>query len=118
MRLLFACMLIIFSLAFVACDGNKKSIDTSGNITPIIQKHITIFGSENCDHCIEFRKKMDSVNLSYEFKDAEADEKYYNELMLLIQQANYKGYVQFPVIDVDDKIYVRPDFNEFLKLLE
>ena len=60
---------------------------------------------------------MDSVKLKYEFKDAEANSNYYNELVLKIQQANYKGYVEFPVLDVDGKIYVRPEFTEFLKLL-
>ena len=101
----------------MACESKRKSIDTSGNLTPKAVKEITIFGSENCDHCIEFRDKMDSLNLTYEFKDAEANEKFYNELLLKIQQANYKGYVSFPVLEINDKIYVKPEFSDFLKIL-
>lgn len=102
----------------LSCETNRKSIDTSGNMTPKVTKNITVYGSEDCDHCIEFRNKMDSAKIKYEFKDAEANEKYYNELLLKIQQANFKGYVAFPVVDINDKIYVRPEFSEFLKILD
>ncbi len=100
-----------------SCDIKPKQIDTSNNVTPQIEKKITVFGSENCDHCIEFRAKMDSLNISYVFKDAEASEEYYQELLFKIQRANFKGYVAFPVIEIDDKIYVKPEFNEVLALL-
>lgn len=112
--LLFAIVLIV---AVIGCESKRKSLDTSGNITAVVEKKITLFGSENCDHCIVFRKKMDSVNLKYEFKDAEANEKYYKELLFKIQQANFKGYVSFPVLVVNDKIYVKPEFEEFMKIV-
>jgi len=110
-------LIFILTFLFFNCENRRKSIDTSANITPQAQKHVTIYGSENCDHCIEFRHKMDSAKLVYEFKDAEANEKYYQELLMKIQQANYKGYVSFPVIDINDKIFVRPEFSEFLKVM-
>lgn len=110
-------IILILTFMFFHCENKRKSIDTSANITPQVQKHVTIYGSENCDHCIEFRNKMDSAKLKYEFKDAEANEKYYQELLMKIQQANYKGYVSFPVIDINDRIFVRPEFSEFLKIL-
>ncbi len=109
--------IIVIIGAVGGCENKNRNIDTSRNFTPVVEKKITLFGSENCDHCIAFRKKMDSVNIKYEFKDAEAHEKYYQELLLKIQQANFKGYVSFPVLEVDNKIYVRPDFSEFMKLL-
>lgn len=108
--------IIVFIATLFACKNKKNAIDTSKNITSIVESKITIYGSENCDHCIVFRKKMDSVNIKYEFKDAEAHEQYNQELFLKIQQANFKGDVSFPVLEVDDKIYVRPEFSEFIKL--
>lgn len=111
-------LLIFFGVAIVSgCQKKKESIDTSGNINPVVQKTITVFGSENCDHCVEFRHKADSLHIAYLFKDAEANEQYYNELLGKIQKANFQGYVAFPVIDIDGKIYVRPEFDEFLKLI-
>jgi len=53
----------------------------------------------------------------YEFKDAEANEEYYKELLFKIQQANFKGYVSFPVLDVDGKIYVKPEFEDFMMIV-
>lgn len=110
--------LILTCIAFIfSCESKTKSIDTSRNITPKVEKKITVYGSINCDHCIEFREKMDSVKLKYEFKDAETNEKYYNELLLKIQQANYPGYVSFPVLLVGDQLLVRPNFVDFMKVV-
>ncbi len=100
-----------------ACENKKTNIDTSGNLTPVVEKIITVYGSKNCDHCNDFRNKLDSANLKYEFKDAEANEQYYKELLLKIQQANFKGYVSFPVLEIDNKIYVKPSFEEFMSII-
>lgn len=113
----FVFTLLAGSLLFVSCDHKRKSIDTSGNTILAKDKKIIVYGSENCEHCIAFRKKVDSVAVKYEFKDAEANEKYYRELLFKIQQANYKGYVAFPVVEIDGKLYVRPTFDTFLQLL-
>ena len=107
----FLTFLLIF--AFQSCNTKKKSIDTSGNITPKVQKNIIVYGSESCDHCIEFRKKLDKEGLKYTFKDVEANERLFEEMMTKIRTVNYHGYIGFPVIDVEGKIFVRPDFRRF-----
>lgn len=107
----------IFIALIFSCESKRKSIDTSDNISLITEKEVIIYGSANCDHCIEFRQQMDAAKLKYAFKDAEAEEKNYQELMLKIQQANYKGYVSFPVIDIDGKLFVKPEFAEIQKIL-
>ena len=107
---------ILIALIF-SCEGKRKSIDTSSNTYVKTEKVVTIYGSVNCDHCLEFRKQMDAAKLEYIFKDAEAEEKNYQELLLKIQQANYKGYVEFPVLDIDGKIYVRPEFAVIQKII-
>lgn len=108
----------ILIVSVLSCENRKKRIDTSANITPEVTHSVTIYGSENCDHCIEFRSKMDSAKLGYEFKDAEANERYYSELILKMQQANSNGYISFPVLDIDGKIYVRPEFADIVQLLK
>lgn len=116
---LISIILTLLILAYIiSCDTKKKQIDTSANITPATVHEVTIYGSENCDHCLEFRHKMDSAKFTYEFKDAEASEQYYYELLKKIQLAKFDGYVSFPVLDIDGEIYVKPDFNDIVKLLE
>ncbi len=114
-RLVVLCIstISIFSL----CDSKKEKIDTSANITPTIEKKIVVYGSENCDHCIEFRNKADSLKIKYVFKDAEKNEAYYNELVQKIQAAGIPGYISFPVVEIDEKLYIRPEFNKFLSLI-
>lgn len=106
------CMTMVFG-----CDQKRKSIDTSGNITPKVAKIITIYGSENCDHCIDFRRRVDSLGVEYTFKDAEANEEYYREMVLKVQQKNSKGDISFPVVEINDRIMVRPEMDAFLKEL-
>ena len=114
--LIFISTFIFITLIF-SCEGKRKSIDTSGNISLKTESEVIIYGSANCDHCIEFREQMDAAKLKYAFKDAEAEEKNYQELMLKIKQANYKGYVSFPVIDIDGKLYVKPEFAKIQQIL-
>lgn len=108
---------VFLILLVFACESNRQKIDTSENKTVQVQKNVIIYGSENCDHCIEFRKYMDAAKFTYEFKDAEASEQVYQELLKKIQLANYKGYVSFPVLDIEGKIYVKPEFSTIRNLL-
>lgn len=106
-------LLILFS-----CESKQKTIDTSGNISPVVPKNVIVYGSENCDDCHEFRQKADALNIKYLFKDCEADERNYNELALKIQQANLPGYISFPVVEINGKLYIKPEFDQFLALIE
>jgi glutaredoxin len=118
----FYCTQILFvffvGILTVSCDTKKKSIDTGGNLTPKVEKTIIIYGSESCDHCLIFRHKIDSLNIKYDFRDAEANEKYYNELVVKVQRAKISDYIAFPVIDIDGKLLVRPELDVFLNALE
>lgn len=111
-------ILLVTSIAFIAvvCNSKKDSIDTSNNTVPEAQKELIIYGSENCDHCLEFRQKIDSMKIDYVFKDAEANENYYNELAAKINRANLQGYIAFPVIEIDGRLMVRPEFDNFLSV--
>lgn len=110
--------LIFFVFLAFACDNKTRKIDTSANITPEVKKEVTIYGSLTCDHCVDFRKLVDSVGIAYTFKDVELNSENFNELSMKIQQARYDGYVSYPVVDIDDKIYVRPEFVDFMRVMK
>ncbi|MDZ7607393.1 MAG: glutaredoxin family protein [Cyclobacteriaceae bacterium] len=108
-------ILLVF-LAFYATQCGKSSSESA---TQSEKTHeVIVYGSMTCDHCIDFLKKADSLSVKYTFKDVETNTEYYNELVKKIQEANYQGYVSFPVIEVDGSIYVNPEFQKFQALIK
>ncbi len=108
---------VFLIMIILSCESKKKHIDTSGNISLKVQKEVIIYGSVNCDHCNTFRKAMDDAKFKYEFKDAEASEQVYQELLRKVQEANYIGYIAFPVLDIEGELYVKPEFHTIKSLL-
>lgn len=110
------------SALFFMYSCNPKSgaagAENTANVPAPVQKEITVYGSQTCDHCLEFMKKADSVAIKYTFKDVETNAMYYSELVKKIQDANYQSYVSFPVIEIDGKINVNPPFAEFMKMIK
>jgi len=105
----------------IACTESKREKKESGNKTGEIenkskprgpQKKIIVYGSMECNHCHEFRRKLESKGISYEFRDVDNNDVYFIELQDLIRSINYKGYVNYPVIDIEGEVYVDPDFGE------
>jgi glutaredoxin len=114
--------LIILLLALMSWQCSRIQKEESAAANTISENKpkvhdIVVYGSMTCDHCIEFLKKADSIAVKYTFRDVESNTNYYNELVQKIQQANYQGYVSFPVIEVDGKIHVNPEFAQFQKLI-
>lgn len=107
MKTLKLLLLIVPALALAAaCVGKKE------------QKTLILYGSSDCDHCIVFKAKLDSAEIAYEFKDLKIEEKRYDiELLEKIKAANYKGYVHFPVADIEGKIIVKPELEEVMESL-
>ncbi|NJN26845.1 MAG: hypothetical protein HC819_13135 [Cyclobacteriaceae bacterium] len=113
-----ASFFILIIIAFLACETKpQKNTEAAEVVIPKAEPVIMVYGSENCDHCIAFRKSVDALDVKYTFKDVEASETYYNELVQKIQEAEYKGYVSFPVVEIDGKIYVKPELDEFMKII-
>ena len=106
MKTLRLLLLIIPVLVIAACASKKE------------QKNLILYGSSDCDHCIVFKAKLDSAEIVYEFKDLKIEEKRYDiELLEKIKAADYKGYVHFPVADIEGKIIVKPELEEVMELL-
>ncbi len=113
MKKLIPILLVLLTFYLAQCGKSPKESTTQRVIT----HDVVVFGSMTCDHCIDFLKKADSISVKYTFKDVETNTDYYNELVKKIQDANYQGYVSFPVIEVDGSIHVNPEFREFQALI-
>jgi glutaredoxin len=104
-----------------ACSESKREKQESENASGEIenkskpsgpQKKIIVYGSMECNHCHDFRRKLESKGISYEFRDVDENDAYFIQLQNLIRSINYQGYVSYPVIDIEGEIYVNPEFRE------
>ena len=100
-------LLCIISLIF-ACQGSgiKQT------------KDIIVYGSDNCDHCVEFKAKLDSVGFEYDFRDVEFDQMMAHEMTYKVRRSGVSGGFSYPVIDVEGKILVAPELEEVLQLMQ
>jgi glutaredoxin len=103
-----------------ACSESKREKQESENASGEIenkskpsgpQKKIIVYGSMECNHCHDFRRKLESKGISYEFRDVDENDAYFIELQNLIRSINFKGYVSYPVLKIEEEVYVNPDFR-------
>ena len=84
--------LITGSIIFNGCtskteSGNDEAIDRS------TQVQLVIYGSNSCGHCIDFKAKLDSLNISYTFNDVEQNKALADEMLEVVHAANYYDYI-------------------------
>lgn len=103
------CISLILFWACQNSDTNNSSIKQT--------KEIIVYGSNNCDHCVDFKAQLDSVGFAYDFRDVEFDDTMNNELYRKIQAAKIQGRINYPVIDVDGKIMVAPSLSDVIGLM-
>ena len=105
----------------IACAESKREHKESVNAEVDIenksksrgpQKNIIVYGSMECNHCHEFRRKLESKGIAYEFRDVDENDAYFLELQNLIRSINFKGYISYPVIDIEGEVYVNPNFRD------
>ena len=105
----------------IACAESKREHKESVNAEVDIenksksrgpQKNIIVYGSMECNHCHEFRRKLESKGITYEFRDVDENDAYFIELQNLIRSINFKGYVSYPVVNIEGEVYVKPDFRD------
>ena len=108
-------------MVFIECSsGNDKPVSKDAEQEEPrkgIQKKIIVYGSMHCIHCHQFRRKLDSKGIEYEFRDIDANDEFFHEMQKKIKSIDYKGYVQYPVIDIEGIILVNPDFKEAEKMM-
>ncbi|MDH5476305.1 MAG: glutaredoxin family protein [Cyclobacteriaceae bacterium] len=108
MKQLFLLMIVTLSISCSNQEATNKETQ---------QTSIIIYGSNSCDHCIDFKAKLDAKNIKYTFHDVEQDKTMANEMMAKTKAHNYTGYISFPVVDVGGKLMVNPEVNKVLELL-
>jgi len=76
-------------------------------------KHIIVYGSSQCHHCVDFLQQLDSAKMTYEFKDFMLAEKRYDEEMLKkLEAINFRDYINLPVVEVEGQFFVEAKFDE------
>jgi len=80
-------------------------------------KLIIVYGSNNCDHCLDFKAQLDSIGFSYDFRDVEFNDAMNREMYYKVQRARIVGRINYPVIDVEGKIMVAPKLSEVIGLM-
>ena len=90
-------------------DSTKYSADNS----------LILYGSEGCGFCISLKKELDDAGISYKFFDVTTNESYSEEMFNKINEA-FPGsnYANFPVVDINGKILIRPELDEVKKIFK
>jgi len=97
-------------LASIGCETKKTEATKSEVITEATsQKEMVVYGSDTCDHCISFKKKMDSLGIKYTFYDVVADETKAQEMLDKLEKVNFIGNIAFPVVDIEGRVMVSPE---------
>ena len=81
-------------------------------------KDIIVYGSDNCDHCVNFKAKLDSIGFEYDFRDVEFNQAMAHEMTYKVRRSDVNGGFSYPVIDVEGKILVAPELEEVLELMQ
>jgi len=101
--------IILLALVAYSCQSNSSSVAQT--------KSIIVYGSDNCDHCVDFKAQLDSIGYKYDFKDVEFNQVMANEMVSKVQQAGLAGQISYPVIDVEGTILVAPELSAVLDLM-
>ena len=104
-----ACIIII------SCSSKKTGQDHNATGNP---DAVVVYGSRDCIHCVVFTRSLDSAGIQYRFYEVDKDKSLFNEMYQKIQKIKYQGYVEYPVVEVNGRILVSPEFREIAVLLD
>lgn len=82
------------------------------------QKEMIVYGSDTCDHCISFKKKMDSLGIKYTFYDVQVDQAKAQEMLDKLARVNFIGNIAFPVVDIEGRVMVSPEIPMVVGLVK
>ncbi len=81
------------------------------------QKNIIIYGSNNCPHCVSFKASLNNDGYTYTFHDVDKDDDLVQEMMDVVTASGHKGRILYPVVVLEDSVYVAPKYEEIKVLL-
>ncbi len=112
---LFIALLISVVMLSECTSRNHSTEQASLTSNP---PHLIVYGSRSCSHCIHFISQMDSAGVKYDFRAVDKDTAMFHEMMIKIHKADIKGYISYPVVDVNGTILVHPPIGELMKYLK
>ena len=108
---------LLSPLFFIACDTKKSERKSSPNAQKIETPTLILYGSNSCGHCLEFKSKLDSLNIKYKFNDVEQNQALAKEMIDAVHSVNYYDYIQFPVVKYGKQVFVNPELDQVLNIL-
>lgn len=109
--------LMLFGLILMSCNGPKSENQSSIPVQELAKPDLIIYGSNSCDHCLDFKAKLDSLNIEYKFNDVEQDEALAQEMMNAVHSINYYDYIEFPVVQYGRQVFINPNLDQVLNVL-
>ena len=111
--------LVFFALLFIfSCSTQSEKNNVEEQTAESTEQQLIVYGSNSCDHCLFFRAKLDSAGINYVFHDVEQNQQLADQMLKATQSINYQGFIQFPVVVIDDNVLINPQFEEALKVLQ
>jgi len=82
-------------------------------ISILLQSGIIVYGSDSCNHCLDFKSSLDSAGIKYVFYDIDLDFEKEKEMVEKLKSYKINGNIQIPVVEVNDsKLLIGADFKE------
>ena len=100
--------IVFILLVLFQCSSSTEYPDTE----------LIIYGSNSCEHCNEFRAKLEKEEIEYKFYDVERDQLKANEMLEAVHSINYYDYIEFPVVLFDKYVFINPPFEQVQLTLE
>lgn len=115
-------LIAVVLLVEIGCEpkSNKtaSSPETIAEPETIDREAIVIYGSNTCHHCTEFKSKLDSAGLTYEFNDVDISDEHALRMLELVKEAEFKGRILFPVVYVnEDTLFIAPKIQDVIAVL-
>lgn len=113
----FTIILIAAGMLFLFdCNPKKSNAEHSSGTAGTAQ--LIVYGSPDCPHCQNFIHSLDSAGILYDFRAVSEDSTLFHEMMQKIRKANIKGYISYPVVDVNGHILVHPPIKDLMPYLQ
>ena len=103
-KYLWTILIFFLFLGFYSCEFDTKKEKSAEQ-----KSVITVYGSANCIHCVKMKRWLDENNIDYTFIDVNSDRVARTEMLNKVKNAEIKGRVVYPVIDIDGRIFIQPD---------
>ncbi|MCB1145333.1 MAG: hypothetical protein KDK41_17850 [Leptospiraceae bacterium] len=114
-KIIMSCLIFVFALgAQVVPPGSDNNPEPHEPGQKKNEPTILFYGSDQCGICQSFFSNMKDEKIAYTFINVRKDRKGNNEMWEKVFKVNPDARsVRFPVIDIDGKVLVSPNYKTF-----